>query len=112
MRELLRRLRLAPLATARLVFATTLVNLLAFASPLFVMLILGQYVESGFDGTLYTLAAGMGIALLLQAAFQQLRTPWRSSCAPGRTAPGRGRPDHGPAGPGSGPDPCARGPAP
>lgn len=75
MRELLRRLRLAPLATARLVFATTLVNLLAFASPLFVMLILGQYVESGFDGTLYTLAAGMGIALLLQAAFQQLRTP-------------------------------------
>ncbi len=75
MRELLRRLRLAPLATARLLAATALVNLLAFASPLFVMLILGQYVESGFDGTLYTLAAGMGIALLLQAAFQQLRTP-------------------------------------
>ncbi len=74
MRELLRRLRLQPWLTTQLLGASAMVNLLSFASPLFVMLILGQYVESGFDGTLVTLSTGMCIALLMQVAFRQLRT--------------------------------------
>lgn len=74
MKELARRLRLRPAVTAQILGATLFVNLLSFASPLFVMLILGQYVQSGFDTTLVTLSLGMCIALLMQVAFRQLRT--------------------------------------
>lgn len=74
MRELFLRLRSAPWVTAQMLGATFFVNLLSFASPLFVMLILGNYVNSGFDGTLITLSAGMCIALLMQVGFRQART--------------------------------------
>ncbi|MBU1001659.1 MAG: ATP-binding cassette domain-containing protein [Proteobacteria bacterium] len=74
MKELLHRLRAKPWIMVQLLGATFFVNLLSFASPLFVMLILGQYVDSGFDGTLITLTVGMLIALLMQVGFRQART--------------------------------------
>ena len=74
MRELFLRLRSCPWVTLQLLGTTFLVNLLSFASPLFVMLILGQYVNSGFDGTLVTLTTGMLIAMLMQVGFRQTRT--------------------------------------
>ncbi|WP_461210253.1 ATP-binding cassette domain-containing protein [Desulfocurvus sp. DL9XJH121] len=73
MREFFRRLSSRPWVTAQMLGATFFVNLLGFASPLFVMLILGQYVNSGFDGTLVTLSTGMLIALLMQVGFRQAR---------------------------------------
>ncbi|NJB67437.1 ATP-binding cassette subfamily C protein LapB [Desulfobaculum xiamenense] len=73
MREFLRRLGLNPRLTIRLVMATALVNILSFASPLFVMMILGQYTDTGFDGTLVTLSVGMLLAMLLQVGFRQVR---------------------------------------
>ncbi|BBD07013.1 ATP-binding cassette domain-containing protein [Desulfovibrio ferrophilus] len=74
MKEFLQRLRAKPLIMAQLLGASFFVNLLSFASPLFVMLILGQYVDSGFDGTLITLSVGMLVALLMQIGFRQART--------------------------------------
>lgn len=74
MKEFFLRLRSKPWITAQMLGATLFVNLLSFASPLFVMLILGQYVNSGFDGTLMTLTTGMLIAMLMQVGFRQART--------------------------------------
>lgn len=74
MKELLRRLRQQPLLALQLFGATVAINILGFASPIFVMLILGVYINSGFDNTLYTLSVGMLLAMLLQAAVKELRT--------------------------------------
>lgn len=73
MRELLRRVRASPVLTAELLTASLCINLLAFASPLFTIQILNRYVAFGFDGTLYTLTAGMLLALALMFFFRQAR---------------------------------------
>lgn len=74
MKEMTARLTQAAPLTMRLFAATVCVNVLSFASPLFVMLILGQYTNTGFDGTLVTFAVGMVLAMALQVAFKQVRT--------------------------------------
>jgi len=71
--ELFVRLRKKPLLAFELLAATFFINLLGFASPVFVMLILGVYINAGFDGTLITLSIGMLIAMLIKLAFQQVR---------------------------------------
>ena len=72
--EFLRRLRQRPVLAMKLFGATVAINILGFASPIFVMLILGVYINSGFDSTLYTLSIGMFLAMLLQSAFKEVRT--------------------------------------
>ena len=74
MNELFIRLRQKPLLALELLAATFFINLLGFASPVFVMLILGVYINAGFDGTLITLSIGMLLAMLIRLAFQQVRT--------------------------------------
>ncbi|MGL1862262.1 MAG: ATP-binding cassette domain-containing protein [Pseudodesulfovibrio sp.] len=74
MNELFRRLfRSKPLAV-EIIVASFFVNLLFLASPIFVIQILSRYIGYGFDGTLYTLTAGMLIALVLGMAFTIVRT--------------------------------------
>ncbi|WP_319467029.1 ATP-binding cassette domain-containing protein [uncultured Pseudodesulfovibrio sp.] len=74
MNELLRRLfRSKPLAV-EVIVASFFVNILFLASPIFVIQILSRYIGYGFDGTLYTLTAGMMIALVLGLAFTMIRT--------------------------------------
>ncbi|MBU4244478.1 MAG: ABC transporter, partial [Proteobacteria bacterium] len=74
MNELFRRLfRSKPLAV-QIIVASFFVNVLFLASPIFVIQILSRYVGYGFDGTLYTLTAGMIIALVLGLAFSMIRT--------------------------------------
>jgi ATP-binding cassette subfamily C protein LapB len=73
MRELLRRLRAVPVLTAELLTASLCINLLSFASPLFVMQVLNRYVSFGFDGTLITLTAGMFVAVALLLLFRHSR---------------------------------------
>ncbi len=74
MNELLRRLfRSKPLAV-EVIIASFFVNILFLASPIFVIQILSRYIGYGFDGTLYTLTAGMMIALILGLAFTMIRT--------------------------------------
>lgn len=74
MNELIRRLfRSKPLAV-EIIVASFFVNILFLASPIFVIQILSRYIGYGFDGTLYTLTAGMLIALVLGMGFTIIRT--------------------------------------
>jgi ATP-binding cassette subfamily C protein LapB len=74
MNEILRRLKAHPKATAQLLAETLGVNILGLAQPAFVMLILGVYINSGFDQTLITLSLGMLLALVLQLVIRGARS--------------------------------------
>ena len=73
MNELIRRLTGRPIVTAELTAATLFANLLALASPLFVMQVLNRYVTYGVDATLATLTIGVLGAIGLEYAFRQAR---------------------------------------
>ena len=73
MKELFRRLAARPGITAELLLASFFANLLALASPLFVIQVLNRYVTYGVDATLATLTAGVVAAVLLEAGFRQAR---------------------------------------
>lgn len=74
MNELLRRLFQSKPLAMEIIVASFFVNILFLASPIFVIQILSRYIGYGFDGTLYTLTAGMMIALVLGMAFSVVRT--------------------------------------
>jgi len=71
--ELFRRLKTYPGVTAELVGATLFANILALASPLFVIQVLNRYVSNGVDATLYTLTAGVLLAIFFEVSFRQIR---------------------------------------
>ncbi len=73
MKELLRRARSRPLIAGEMLFGSLLINILAMASPLFVMQILNRYVGQGVDATLFTLTSGVLIAILFEFALRQSR---------------------------------------
>ncbi|MHA1599137.1 MAG: ATP-binding cassette domain-containing protein [Alphaproteobacteria bacterium] len=73
MKELLRRLKLQPILTAEAGIASLFANILALASPLFVIQVLNRYVAHGVDATLVTLATGVVMAIVLEFAFRQVR---------------------------------------
>lgn len=73
MRELYRRLRANPVIAAELAVASLFANLLALASPLFVIQVLNRYVTYGIDATLVTLTVGVVAAVILEFAFRQAR---------------------------------------
>ncbi len=73
MNELLRRLTARPLITVELLVATFFANLLALASPLFVIQVLNRYVSYGIDATLITLTGGVVTAIVLEMGFRQAR---------------------------------------
>jgi len=74
MNELLRRLFHSKHLAGEIIVASFFVNILFLASPIFVIQILSRYIGYGFDGTLYTLTAGMLIALALGVGFSVIRT--------------------------------------
>ncbi|MBT3360548.1 MAG: ATP-binding cassette domain-containing protein [Rhodospirillales bacterium] len=73
MKEMFRRLMSRPGIAAELVVASFLANMLALASPLFVIQVLNRYVSHGVDGTLITLTTGVILAVGLEFAFRQVR---------------------------------------
>jgi len=73
MQDLLKRLAVRPVVTVQLLVATFLVNLLALASPIFVIQVLNRYVTFGVDATLATLVTGALIAVALEFSFRQVR---------------------------------------
>lgn len=73
MNELLGRLTSKPVITAELLIASLFANVLALASPLFVIQVLNRYVTYGIDSTLATLTAGVIIAIVLEMGFRQAR---------------------------------------
>ena len=73
MRELLARLFARPVIGIEILAATLLANVLALATPLFVMTVLRRYVGQGVDATLITLTTGALIAAAMEFVFKQLR---------------------------------------
>lgn len=73
MRELFARLAARPFIALELIAASLMVNLLALASPLFVIQVLNRYVAHGVDTTLATLTAGVVGAVVLELGFRQVR---------------------------------------
>jgi len=73
MGELFRRLKARPGLTAEIVAASLFANILALASPLFVIQVLNRYVGQGVDATLAALASGVLIAIALELGFRQAR---------------------------------------
>ena len=71
--EVLKRLGTRPGVTTELMIATLFTNLLALASPLFVIQVLNRYVTFGVDATLRTLVFGVLIAIVLEFGFREIR---------------------------------------
>jgi ATP-binding cassette subfamily C protein LapB len=73
MTEILRRLGRRPLIAAELAFGSLLINVLALASPLFVMQVLNRYIGQGVDATLATLTGGVLIAISFEYVLRRAR---------------------------------------
>lgn len=84
MKALYRSLAARPRMAAELAASTLLINVLAFADIIFVMLILRRYVAHGFDGTLFILTFGALAALGLQLACKEARTVLARQVSAGR----------------------------
>lgn len=73
MNELLRRLTSRPIIAAEMLFGSLLVNIMAMASPLFVMQVLNRYVGQGVDATLVTLTSGVLVAIFFEFLLRRSR---------------------------------------
>ncbi|MEX0693441.1 MAG: ATP-binding cassette domain-containing protein [Rhodospirillales bacterium] len=73
MGEFFRRLKAKPGLTTEVITASFFANILALASPLFVIQVLNRYVGHGVDATLAALASGVLIAIALELGFRQAR---------------------------------------
>lgn len=73
MKELFRRLLLRPGLAVEIGIASLFANILALASPLFVIQVLNRYVAHGVDATLVTLTTGVLLAIVLEYAFRKVR---------------------------------------
>ncbi len=74
MKELIRLLKQNPWPTAEVLASATLINILALADTLFVMIILRRYITYGFDGTLIILTLFTLFALGLRWGLTRART--------------------------------------
>ncbi len=73
MKELFRRLMHHPWLASEIAVASLFANILALASPLFVIQVLNRYIAHGVDATLATLASGTLLAIFLELLFRQIR---------------------------------------
>lgn len=73
MNELFRRLRLKPGLALKIGIASLFANVLALATPLFVIQVLNRYIAHSVDATLVTLASGALLAVVLEFVFRQIR---------------------------------------
>jgi len=73
LKEFMVRLFANPFLGCEVIAASCFVNILALASPLFVMQILRRYVTFGVDATLITLVTGALIAIILEFIFRESR---------------------------------------
>lgn len=73
MTELLNRLKAFPLVTVEMIVASLFINVLALASPIFVIQVLNRYVAYGVDSTLAALTAGVVLAIVFEFLFRGVR---------------------------------------
>jgi ATP-binding cassette subfamily C protein LapB len=84
MNELLSRLRARPALFLDLAVASLLINLLAFADTIFVMILLRRYLAYGFDATLLVLTLGTLAALAIQYGLSRVRLALAARASPAR----------------------------
>jgi len=84
MNELLSRLRASPALALDLLLASLLINLLAFADTIFVMILLRRYLAYGFDSTLLVLVTGTLAALAMQYGLSRVRLSLAARVSPAR----------------------------
>ncbi|SVE49656.1 uncharacterized protein METZ01_LOCUS502510, partial [marine metagenome] len=73
MSEIIKRLLLHPFVFTQLIIVSFFVNILALASPIFVMQVLQRYIAYGVNSTLITLVYGVVIAIIFEFFFRNLR---------------------------------------
>ena len=73
MSEIIKRLLLQPILFTQLIIVSFFVNILALASPIFVMQVLQRYIAYGVNSTLITLVYGVVIAIIFEFFFRNLR---------------------------------------
>ena len=73
MKELLHRMLVHPVLAVELLGASFFINFLGVASSLYVIQVLNRYVTGGIDETLFTLTAGVSIAIVMEFIFRQIR---------------------------------------
>ncbi len=73
MNEIVKRLLLHPFVFTQLVIVSFFVNILALASPIFVMQVLQRYIAYGVTSTLITLVTGVSVAIVFEFFFRNLR---------------------------------------
>ncbi|MDP6584056.1 MAG: hypothetical protein QF535_05325, partial [Anaerolineales bacterium] len=73
MSEIIKRLLLHPFVFTQLLIVSFFVNILALASPIFVMQVLQRYIAYGITSTLITLVTGVIIAIIFEFFFRNLR---------------------------------------
>jgi len=69
MKELYQRLFSHPVIATEILIASVFANLLALATPLFVIQVLNRYVAHGVNATLVTLTTGVLIAVVMEFFF-------------------------------------------
>ena len=62
-----------PIISCELLGLSLAANVLALASPVFVILVLNRYLSYGVDATLITLALGTAAAIIFEYLFRRLR---------------------------------------
>ena len=73
MLEILSRLAARPVLAFEMLVASLFANILALATPIFVIQVLNRYVAHGVDSTLITLCSGAIIAVALEYGFRRAR---------------------------------------
>ena len=73
MKELYQRLFSRPTIATEILIASLFANLLALATPLFVIQVLNRYVAHGVNATLITLTSGVLIAVVMEFLFREVR---------------------------------------
>lgn len=84
MNELFSRLRARPALFLEISVASLLINLLAFADTVFVMILLRRYLAYGFDATLLVLTCGTLVALAMQYGLSRVRVALAAQVGPAR----------------------------
>ena len=63
----------------KLLVASFLVNILALATPIYVIQVLQRYVAYGVTSTLVTLILGVTFIVIFEFFFRNIRTEWQES---------------------------------
>ena len=71
--EIFNRLKRNPALLTKIIIASFFVNILALATPIYVIQVLQRYVAYGVNSTLVTLVAGITLVVIFEFFFRNIR---------------------------------------